>query len=382
MPKQYQHQRNLERLNKKIGLMNVTSPIKKQGGSLRAHTTQIAGCLMQQDRAQDAGRIKPFQRKPAHIKAMEDAKKTALRQNPNRLNNVAAVSVQEASELVSSAQRSCAQLSSELSILAAKTDFNLLDRIVATRGEEALGALRENFDQLNALAVSFMQLLVNSVNNALLRTGSGEVCKSNCIQIKSVVVSLRVIADRISSQPGDVDSASRIVRMVDQGLIEQILSWAYECESAYEVLVPERRAHHKPAHQTHSAVEQQRPDSLVSARQCTGMQTLRGRRHIFVQSRREGAGGPVSSSAHHPAPAQASQRFRHPTPPDLVQDEARAPGRQTACGSTFSHQDSDADNDLFTPYAYSSVPRVCKTMAERRERLQRHRPPMLIIPQC
>ena len=78
MPKQYQHQRNLERLNKKIGLMNVTSPIKKQGGSLRAHTTQIAGCLMQQDRAQDAGRIKPFQRKPAHIKAMEDAKKTAL----------------------------------------------------------------------------------------------------------------------------------------------------------------------------------------------------------------------------------------------------------------------------------------------------------------
>lgn len=360
-----QQQRHMDRLSKKMGTINLASPIRKQGGHLRAQTSQ--GFAAQQERAQESTRIVPFQRKPAHIRAMEDSRKPALRPPLAAKPTVTAVSIHEAAELMARARSSVGELRTQLSALAASTNFNLLDKIVAHRGEDALEALRHAFEELNKLATSFNHVIAVPGNaNSNQRTSSMvEGSKSNCIQIKSSVVSLRAICDRLVQQPIDVDAASRIVRIVEQGLVEQLLSWASECESAYEVLVPEKRAVCKGLQQPHAVVEQQRPANTLSSRVCSGTQTGRSRKIFIVQPRRDSAGGLVSARADRagtpPRTDSAgtgghSQRFRHPSPP------------VDPCPSSAA------------PFTYSSAPRACKTIAERRERLQRHRPPMLIIP--
>lgn len=341
-------QRNMERLNKKIGTLSLAhpqSPIRKQG--YRSHTSQGFGssAVLQ---TQEPSRIRHFQRKPAHIKAMEDCKKPEMLRPtlPTARPTVSAITVSEAAEITNRAQRSCSELRQQLSMLAARTDFNLLDRIVAHRGEDALESLRHAFDELHGLASSFTQLIAREGNAPAF---PGRTCsdgsKSNCIQIKSVVVSLRAILDKLSQQPSDVDTASRILRLVEQGLVEQVLSWAGECESFYDVLVPERR-------------------STVTTK--SSQPPLRSRRQFIVQPRRDAAtgGGPVRTERQASPPITGSisttgahsHRFHHPSPP------------MDTCPATSA------------PFTYASAPRACKTMAERRERLQRHRPPMIIIP--
>lgn len=353
-------QRNLERLNKKIGTLNLASPIKKHG-AMRAHTSQGFGLGSLLERAQEK-RIVPFQRKPAHIKAMEDCRKPAMRPaQPNARAAASAASVQSAAaETVAHAKRSCTETAACLTKLAERVGFNLLDKIVAGRGDEALSSLRHNFDELNKLATSFSQLLMNPANAIPFRTSSAEGSKSNCIQIKSVVVSLRAISDKLAQHSSDIDTASRIVRLVDQGIVEQLLSWAGECEASYEVLLPlkeERRAHVKAAQRPPSAVEQIRANHIPAFRACNGSQTLRSRKQFFVQPRREGVWEQAHADRQGSNPAgHGAQRFRHPSPPCEPLPYAEA------------------------PFTFSSAPRACKSLAERRERLQRHRPPMLIIP--
>jgi hypothetical protein len=358
-PSAARHQRhtsNLERLNKKIGTMNLTSPIKKQS-ALRAHTSQGFGSIL--DRAQEKQRIAPFQRKPAHIKAMEDCKKPALRPTQPNARATASVSTQAAAETVARAKRSCGEVAACLTKLAERVGFNLLDKIVASRGDSALAGMRHTFDELNQLAASFAQLLVNPGVIPHIRTGEGS--KSNCIQIKSVVVSLRAISDKFMQHSYDIDTASRVLRLVEQGIVEQLLSWVGECESSYEVLLPlkeERRILAKAAQLPSSATEQVRVNHVPVIRACHGSQTLRSRKQFFVQPRQGIVGELASADGQGVSPVVANagaQRFRHPSPPG-------------------EHLFAEA------PFTYSSVPRACKSLAERRERLQRHRPPMLIIP--
>lgn len=358
-------QRNIERLNKKVGTLNLASPIKKQG-MLRAHTSQGFGFGSLLERAQEK-RILPFQRKPAHIKAMEDCRKPALRPaQPNVRSASSATSNQAAAaETVARAKRSCAETASCLTKLSERVGFNLLDKLVASRGDETLAGLRHNFDELNRLATTFSQLLVNPVNAIPFRTSSAEGSKSNCIQIKSVVVSLRAISDKLEQYSCDIDAASRIVRLVEQGLVEQLLSWAGECESAYEVLLPlkeERRALAKASQVPSSTAEQIRTNHVSALRACNGSQTLRSRKQFFVQPRRDAtaATGEVAHAGRqgtNPSGALSqAQRFRRPSPPCEALPAAEG------------------------PFTFASAPRACKSLAERRERLQRHRPPMLIIP--
>mmetsp|Transcript_12539 Transcript_12539/g.18196 ORF Transcript_12539/g.18196 Transcript_12539/m.18196 type:complete len:419 (-) Transcript_12539:147-1403(-) len=350
---QRQQQRNIERLGKKIGTMNLTSPIRKAGGHLRAHTSQG----LAQDIPQ---RILPFQRKPAHIKAMEDCRRPALRPADARIERAqsTAASKQQGLELLKRSQRHCGELSQQLSALAAQMDFALLDMIVAHKGEDALLALRSAFDQVSSLACSFTHLIAvpGSAPSAISSAGG---CKSNCMQIKSIVVSLRAIADKLVEQSCDLDRASRIVRLIEQGLIEQLLSWVGECESAYEVLVPEKRPALKGS-QPNLHVEQQRPRNSESERKYSSV--LRSRKQFIVQPRRDSSGGLVLPM----------RREREPSPPTCA---ATQPQRNPSPPVSSGHHLSPT-----TPYTYSSAPRVCKTIAERRERLTRHRPPMLIIP--
>lgn len=341
--------------------MKLASPIKKES-ALRAHTSQgLHGFGSMIERAQEKQRIAPFQRKPAHIKAMEDCKKPALRPaQPNARATASAVSTQAAAETVARAKRSCCEAAACLTKLAERVGFNLLDKIVASRGDGALAGMRHTFDELNQLAASFAQHLVNP--GVISRTRSTEGSKSNCIQIKSVVVSLRAISDKFMQHSYDIDTASRVVRLVEQGIVEQLLSWVGECESSYEVILPlkeERRTLAKASQLPSGATDQVRANHVPAIRACHGSQTLRSRKQFFVQPRRGSAGelAPANGQCVSPVGAHAgAQRFRHPSPPG-------------------EHHNVEA-----APFTFSSAPRACKSLAERRERLQRHRPPMLIIP--
>ena len=357
-----QHLRHVERLNKKIGTMKLASPIHKKGGHLRALTSQD-GRACSDTTTHDPARILQFQRKPAHIKALEDCKKPRLLPAPASARRIGSgAGAQADSELIARARIELSELRRQLSALTAGINFGQLDRVVAHWGEDMLEGLRHAFDELIQLSLSFSHLCNPTI---LARAGSGEAGKSNCIQIKSAVVSLRAFCDRLAEQPSDIDVASKIVRVAQQGLVEQMLSWAGECESSYEVILPEKRIAGKSVPQLNpAATEQQRP--------CNGPYQ-RARKHLVVQPRRDGsiAGGGQATvrTLSDPSPrshaadvaVSANHRFRHPSPP------------VDPCPSSVSRTSP-------APFTYSSAPRSCKTMAERRDRLQRHRPPMLIIP--
>ncbi len=357
------HVRKLDRLSRKIGTMNLTRSRSPVGRSpIRKHSahTGVARAMP----AEATQPIKPFQRKPAHIKVIEDCKKPPLRPTiPTARQHVSAISVQEAVETVSRAQRSCDEVRKQLSELAARTDFNLLDRIVAHRGEESLESLRHAFDELNCLASVFSKILFVP-SNGLTRAGSlgsTEGSKSNCIQIKSVVVSLRAISEKLDQQPMGIDNALKVVRLVDQGLSEQILSWAGECESAYDVLLPERRNMSKTV-----AVEH----AKTSERTCGA--SIRSRRQYITHPRREVcAERPVSD------PPSGAGVERRPSPPVEARPNLQHAQHPSPPQPVYTAED---DNVLCVAFTYSASPRACKTKAERKERLQRYRPPMLIIP--
>ena len=364
---QQQQQRNMERLNKKIGTIKLASPIRKQGGHLRAHTSQGFGAPPAG--AQDPKRIMPFQRKPAHIRAMEDCKRPALRPAPASARHPppgSGTGAQAGSEVMARARSELSELRRQLGALTAGINFSQLDRVVAHWGEDVLEGLRHAFGELNQLSLSFSHLLGNASSMAR----AGDAGKSNCIQIKSAVVSLRAMCERLGEQPADLDVAAKIVRVAQQGLVEQMLSWAGECESAYEIILPERRIASKGAQPLHTqAAEQQRPSNWPS--RGGSALSLRSRKQFVVQPRREdpsAAGSQVplraqrthSDSSVDVAVGANHHRFRHPSPP--VDDPRPSSGQASA------------------PFTYASVPRSCKTLSERRDRLQRHRPPMLIIP--
>ena len=364
-------QRNLERLNKKVGTMNVSSPIRK----LRAHTVQ--GFVQGTERVQEPHRVKPFvqARKPAHINAIENSKKPGLRPSaapqPRSHASVSAISVQEATELLARAQRSCRHLASELGGLATHTDFVVLDRVAACRGEEALEALLNNVEQLHSLSASFADLIVpGGGGSLLLRECEGGVLRA-CVRIKRILVSLRAMADRLVQHRLDVDAAAHVVRLVEQGLVEQLLSWVGECENAYDVLLPERRLGYRPSHIMNSTVDRMAHQRDVAPQRAGAAAQVppRARKQFYVQPRREVGGGAAAAqvSGSTAADPKPHQRFRNPSPP--VEPRSLPASRE--------HSPEEE------VYAHANAPRACRsgrTLAERRERMQRHRPPPVIIP--
>mmetsp|Transcript_1890 Transcript_1890/g.3399 ORF Transcript_1890/g.3399 Transcript_1890/m.3399 type:complete len:364 (-) Transcript_1890:136-1227(-) len=163
-----------------------------------------------------------FRRRPAHLQALEASRK--------KLGQDQAVAVMRAKD-------ACTTLRSNLAALSFKLDFSVVDRFARSRGEEGLLALCQQLEQLNYLSQSFCRILLPYDQ----RAGAGASSKANSLRIKSFVVSLQAMADRLQA-PATIDPAcaERVAQIVDQGLLEQILSWLGEIESSYEALRPAR----------------------------------------------------------------------------------------------------------------------------------------------
>jgi hypothetical protein len=168
-----------------------------------------------------------FKRRPAHIRALEESKKSAT--NAQRAREQAA--------LVDQARDSCIELRTTLSATAARLDFTMIDRIVAARGDAALAPLRQQLDALVQLALAFVKVCGGSLaaleSRLNGRPANGNA--TNALRIKTVVVALRALTDKLST---DIEAAAavHVDALVEQGLLEQIFSWASEAESTYEIL--------------------------------------------------------------------------------------------------------------------------------------------------
>jgi len=176
-------------------------------------------------------------RRPAHIRALEESKT----RNPRP--------AQVDKALVDKARNACIELRTTLSATAARLDFTQIDRIVLARGDSALAPLRQQIDSLVQLALAFAKFTCGggalSALEARLNSRPAHGAGGNALRIKTVVVALRALTDKLSS---DIEAAASIVEAVEQGLLEQIFSWASEAESTYDILLVARAAPRAPAY--------------------------------------------------------------------------------------------------------------------------------------
>jgi hypothetical protein len=173
-----------------------------------------------------------FKRRAAHIRALEDSRR--------RETNGA----QRALELAAAADRTrvaCRELRAVLIATAARIDFATLDRAAAARGDEALAPLREQLDAVAQLALAFCKCASGGAGaaaalDARLQSLRGPPAPGgNALRAKAVLVALRALPERLG---GDVDphGAAHAAALLDQGLLEQLLSWTGEAESSYDAL--------------------------------------------------------------------------------------------------------------------------------------------------
>jgi len=310
-------QRNLalaqNNLDKQMQLLNVTSPITKNKPRAASAGHPLGPTQPQKP---PAG---AFRRRPAaHLQALEASRK-------NKEASINAVAYK------GRAKDACNSLRKILSGLAFKLDFATLDKFARNKGEEALKPLCQQLEQLNYLSQSFCRI-VTSQEQRPLHSGRGP----HSIQIKSFVVALQAIADKLPADM-DADAAERLVEMVDQGLLEQILSWVGEAESSYDVV----RA--KPAAAAAAAA------TSASA----------------------------SAAAHAPARQPlAPHGHSHGTRPDLrrrvLSIGEKRPG---AMVSESPRTESSEEEDDLSEEGWQ------RKQGRLRERMQRHRPPQLLIPE-
>ena len=174
-----------------------------------------------------------FKRRPAHIRALEESKQRSTGASNARRTR-------EQSVLVDQAHDSCIELRTALAATAARMDFTMLDRIGAARGDASLSPLRQQLDNLVVLSLAFAKFTCPTAAASLeSRLNGRPAAAGNALRIKTVVVTLRALTDKLSP---DVDAAAafHIEALVEQGLLEQIFSWASESESTYDILLVAR----------------------------------------------------------------------------------------------------------------------------------------------
>jgi len=204
------------------GVLNVSSPIGK--GRHRAFSANGFARVTSAEKQQQV-HGSSFRRMPAHLVALDASRRVASKTVPQPL-----FKDRHSKEKINKARAHCQTLKQHVETVASQVDFTALDRIAVCRGEEALRSLREQLEQLDYLANCFLQMITGRDQ----RQNPGQR-GTNSIQIKSSVVSLQAVISKIPEEL-DAETAEQIIQVVDQGLLEQMLSWVGEIETGLEAV--------------------------------------------------------------------------------------------------------------------------------------------------
>jgi len=175
----------------------------------------------------------------AHAVAKEQAAAEQQSRTSRRGTRSGAFRVIDAQELAHALSR-CDLASADIreSVLSTtgRIDFLVIDRAVMGRGARVLEPLRKSVVQIHSHLLSFLKVAMASQPDAQIHSASSiEFNADNAVTIKSVMVSLRAFANKLPCNPEPAD-ALELATVLDQGLLEQLLSWCSEALSCYSVL--------------------------------------------------------------------------------------------------------------------------------------------------
>jgi hypothetical protein len=116
-------------------------------------------------------------------------------------------------------------------------DFPVLDRSVASKGDQVLQPLREALENIHHLTTWWIKSATEGVERSTHDVDRPWGSQPNLIASKTLVVSLRAVSDKLASgiqveKRYAVDAAG----LLEQGVVEQLLSWSSEANISYAVL--------------------------------------------------------------------------------------------------------------------------------------------------
>lgn len=277
-------------LAKQMQLLNVSSPIGKQKNQRSASAGLV---VPSQPEKPPSG---AFRRRPAaHLQALEASRRNGTVTAKDRAVAALTVSVR--------AKDACNTLRSNLAALMFKMDFYAVDRYSRTRGEEALSALCQQLEQLNYLSQSFCRIVSPYDQRTFAHSSKGP----NSMRIKSYVVALQAVADKLPNTI-ETEAARQITQVVDQGLLEQILSWIGEIEHTYDLIRPATDTKHAPC-------PVQPPKRQEALAQHVGRPDVR-RRMLSIGAKRDTPSSSPDSSTSQDS--DRKERMHRHRPPSLV----------------------------------------------------------------
>jgi hypothetical protein len=140
-------------------------------------------------------------------------------------------------ELAQAIER-CSEASNDIRAalsITARIDFGILDRSVASKGDEVLGSLREAFEHMHLLTTWWIKSAIEGVGIAK-QADRPWASNPNLIAVKTLVVSLRALSEKACGLKVDTRHAMDLACLLEQGVMEQLLSWSSEATTCYTVL--------------------------------------------------------------------------------------------------------------------------------------------------
>jgi len=198
------------------------------GGPATPRPRPSSATVRQPGHTDDGASAPAARRRPPHVQALLHSRAQIRRA-------ASAASAEDAARALVRCRASAADLRMALHGATSRVDFAVLDRAVAVRGDGVLEGLRAALQSLHALSSSFFVLASADPEAASQDPPRAEA--PNAIAVKALLVSLRGIADRMPTQfVASKQTALDLCEMLEQGLLEQILSWCSEAMAVYAVI--------------------------------------------------------------------------------------------------------------------------------------------------
>jgi len=219
---------------------------KKTSNALSGLASGVVGRRSRSNSREPANRF-------AHAVAKEQNAEQARSRRGARSGAFRVIDAQELAHALSRCDLAAADIRESVLSTTGRIDFLILDRAVTGRGARVLDPLRKAVVNLHAHLQSFLKVAMASQPDAHVHAASSiEFNADNAVTIKSVLVSLRALANKLPCNPEPAD-ALELSTVLDQGLLEQLLSWCSEALSCYSVIYQAFRQTQPPVPRVGSA---------------------------------------------------------------------------------------------------------------------------------
>jgi len=196
-----------------------------------------SGVVGRRSRSNSREPVNRFAHAVAQEQAAEQARSSSRRaKGGTRSGAFRVIDAQELAHALSRCDLAAADIRESVLSTTGRIDFLVIDRAVSGRGCRVLDPLRKAVVSLHAHLQSFLKVAMASQPDAQIHSASAiEFNSDNAVTIKSALVSLRALVNKLPCNPEPAD-ALELSSVLDQGLLEQLLSWCSETLSCYSAI--------------------------------------------------------------------------------------------------------------------------------------------------